>query len=293
MDLDGDAVPATTETPAAAEDLAVATAPETPSQPAAPAETVEAPLAGLDAPAGAAAPDQPGLLLAEVAPAPADLPGPPPLTPEEEALLREIAEDGPGTALPSGLVPEAAPEAPSEPPVAGEAPPEDQILQPGGESSTLPTVPALSGDAEGVTTGRLPRIGDAAVDPAAAAKDAADDRPLAAFARPFDNPEAKPAFAIVLMDDGDEAIDRAALAALPFPVSFALDPAHPKAADHAAIYRAAGQEVVLLASGLPKGAVAADVEVAMEAMARALPETVAVMELPETAFQGDRPLAAR
>ena len=227
-----------------------------------------------------------------MAPAPADLPGPPPLTPEEEALLREIAEDGPGTALPSGLVPEAAPEAPSEPPVAGEAPPEDQILQPGGESSTLPTVPALSGDAEGVTTGRLPRIGDAAVDPAAAAKDAADDRPLAAFARPFDNPEAKPAFAIVLMDDGDEAIDRAALAALPFPVSFALDPAHPKAADHAAIYRAAGQEVVLLASGLPKGAVAADVEVAMEAMARALPETVAVMELPETAFQGDRPLAA-
>ena len=46
----------------------------------------------------------------------------------------------------------------------------------------------------------------AAVDPAAAAKDAADDRPLAAFARPFDNPEAKPAFAIVLMDDGDDQV---------------------------------------------------------------------------------------
>ena len=79
-------------------------------------------------------PTSPACCRPRSAPAPADLPDLPPLTPEEEALLREIAEDGPGTALPSGLVPEAAPEAPSEPPVAGEAPPEDQILQPGGHS---------------------------------------------------------------------------------------------------------------------------------------------------------------
>ncbi len=83
----------------------------------------------------------------------------------------------------------------------------------------------------------------------------------------------------MLIDDGSDSLDRQALAALPFAVSFALDPTNPKAAEHAAIYRAAGQEVVMLATALPAGAQAADVEVALAAMAQALPESVAVMDL--------------
>ncbi len=75
-------------------------------------------------------------------------------------------------------------------------------------------------------------------------------------------------------------------------MTFAIDPLLPEAMAHAAIYRAAGQEVVMLASGLPKGAAATDVEQAFQIMDQALPEAVAVMDLPEPAFQADRPLAS-
>ncbi len=318
--LVGDVAPQPAETPAAAPDLAGTAAPEAPSAPEGGVTAADAPATDLAAPASPAEPGQPGVPMAEAAPVVVDLPGPPPLTPDEEALLRQIAEEGPGTAVPvPETAPETAPEAPlpdnaatNEPapeiaadtpaqpdpaPMPADAPEtgplaegaELPVIQPEEGQSTLPPAPALTGNADGVTTDRLPRIGEAAAEPAVVAS--ADDRPLALFAQAFDNPDAKPTFAIVLIDTGEDSLDRAALAALPFPVSFALDPTQPKAPEHAAIYRAAGQEVVMLATALPKGAAASDVEVALEAMARALPEAVAVMDTPDRSFQGDRPLA--
>jgi polysaccharide deacetylase 2 family uncharacterized protein YibQ len=62
------------------------------------------------------------------------------------------------------------------------------------------------------------------------------------------------------------------------------------AAGAAATYRAAGQEVVMLAA-LPAGAVAQDVEVTLASLAQALPETVAVMDPGAGGFQDDRMLA--
>ena len=295
-ELAGDDAPGPAETPAAAPGVEAAAAPEAPAAPDAGGATVVAPETPADVAPQTGGPAQPAAPVAEAPPAPAESPGLPPLTPEEEEALARIAADGPGSALPSG---EAAPEAGAAP----EAPVEDsaedssvltereddKVLRTGEAESTLPSTPALADTGEGVTTGRLPRIGDAAEVPADEA--AADDRPIAVFARPFDNPENKPAFAIVLIDEGDAALDRAALATLPFPVTFALDPTDPKVADHAAIYRGAGQEVAMLATGLPAGAQAADVEVALSAMSSALPEAVAVMDLPSRAFQADRPLA--
>ena len=295
-ELAGDEAPGPAETPAAAPGVEAAAAPEAPAAPEAGAAAVAAPETLADAVPPTGGPAQPEAPLAEASPAPAEPAGLPPLTPEEEDMLARIAADGPGSALPSG---EAAPEAEVAPETASQAPAEDssvltereddKVLRTGEVESTLPSTPALADAGEGVTTGRLPRIGDAAAVPADEA--AADDRPIAVFARPFDNPENKPAFAIVLIDEGDAALDRAALAALPFPVTFALDPTDPKAAGHAAIYRGAGQEVAMLATGLPAGAQAADVEVALSAMSSALPEAVAVMDLPTRAFQADRPLA--
>ncbi|WP_225030501.1 divergent polysaccharide deacetylase family protein, partial [Xinfangfangia pollutisoli] len=169
-------------------------------------------------------------------------------------------------------------------------------------------ISALPGAGESaVVEDRLPRIGadpapapepgpepgpepsgDGAADPAAAP---ADDRPLARNARPFENPAEKPLFTVILIDNGDPALDRAALADLPFPVSFALDPLSPEAAAQAQIYRDAGQEVLMLATGLPQGAQASDVEVAFQAMFQALPQAVAVMAPQQGGFQGDRPTA--
>lgn len=338
--------PAAPAAPAAAPEIAVPAAPDAPdlpgdtARPEPPAVPGEAPppaaLAGAPRPEGPAGED---------IPMPAEGPAPPPLTPEEEAMLADLfagegapaegefvivpadpapaddpaapAESGPGPD--QGVVADPAPDSVAEDPAAedpaadGPAPAEPEPgagadpapadpaasepapgeparrITAGGEGSTLPATPSLGGKDTGVEIGRLPRIGDAA-DPAV--PEAAGAPPRVAYARSFENPAGRPLFAVILMDDGAQDLDRAALAGLPFPVSFALDPQSPRAAEHAAIYRAAGQEVIMLATGLPEGAAASDVGVAFDAMARALPEAVAVMDLPARAFQADRPLAS-
>lgn len=101
--------------------------------------------------------------------------------------------------------------------------------------------------------------------------------PLDLFARPFDNPDAKPLFSLLLIDDGAPDIDRETLAALPFPVTFVIDPLVAGASEAAAIYRKAGQEVMIHTGSIPKGATAADLEQSYQALDMALPEAVAVL----------------
>jgi uncharacterized protein len=208
----------------------------------------------------------------------------------EEPPAAEVAEADPAPASPEPA-PEAEvlpePEIANLPEPAPEAEPE--------QSPTFIPAPSLAEKAEGVVVDRLPRIGDevatAEADPALEAP--AEDRPpIAAFAAPFDNPDAKPVMAIVLIDTGAEDLDRAGLAALPFPVSFALDPLDPATPARARTYRDGGKEVVMLATGLADGAQASDVEVSFQSMAQGLPQAVAVMDLPGGAFQSRRTLAS-
>jgi uncharacterized protein len=173
--------------------------------------------------------------------------------------------------------------------------PEDGGLEP--SDSTFEPSPGLGDKTEGVIVGRLPRIGDAPVEEAPALDAAetvpeADTRPIVQFAATFENLEAKPLLALVLIDPGTADLDRTGLATLPFPVSFALDPLDPATPERAAIYRAAGREVVMLATGIAEGAQASDIEVAFQSMAQGLPEAVAVMDLAEPLFQDRRPLAS-
>jgi len=162
-----------------------------------------------------------------------------------------------------------------------------------GNGSSLKPAPGLIRSGEGLIIGRgkpaEPAATDPTTDPAAAP---VDPRPIAQYAASFENPAAKPPLAIVLIDPGTPDLDRAGLAALPFPVSFALDPLDPATPDHAAIYRAAGKEVVMLVTGIAEGAEAADVEVAFQSMEQGLPEAVAVMDLAKPAFQNNRALAS-
>ena len=97
----------------------------------------------------------------------------------------------------------------------------------------------------------------------------------------------------MLLDSGAADLDRAQLAALPFAVSFVIDPLMPDAAAAAAIYRGAGQEVLMLATGIPAGATPADLEQTFQAHANVLPEAVAVLDLVDGGFQNDRPLATQ
>ena len=176
-------------------------------------------------------------------------------------------------------------------------------------SATLPPTPGLDSKVDGVTIGRLPKIGDAPVaseaeslpapaanpdgSPAVVIDGDADLPPLVKYARTFENPDAKPVFSIILIDTGGADLDRASLAAMPFPVTFALDPLAATAAEASAIYRAAGQEVIMVATGIPAGATASDLEVTFAAHATALPEAVAVIDTEFGAFQADRPLATQ
>lgn len=148
---------------------------------------------------------------------------------------------------------------------------------------------------------RLPRIiGPAAepepqapaTDPVLVEAEGLDDRPaIDRFARTFENPAGKPLFAIVLIDRGEPSLDRRSLAAMPFPVTFLLDPSLPESALAASIYREGGQEVAMLATGLPLGATASDLEVTFAAYGEVLPEAVAIADLEEGGFQGNREVA--
>lgn len=208
----------------------------------------------------------------EAVPETADGPPPPPLTPEEEALLQPApaptAEPAPALIVPD------------EPPVAGQ-----------GSLAPDPGLPMAGAEAE---TGRLPQIGTepaATAEPAPVAEAATDTRPLVQFARPYTREAGKPLFSILMVDPGGPDVDRTTLAALPFPVTFVIDPMAPDAATAEAIYRAAGQEVVMAATGIPEGATAADLEQTFQAHAAALPQAVAVIDLPEGGFGENRPLA--
>jgi hypothetical protein len=115
------------------------------------------------------------------------------------------------------------------------------------------------------------------------------DRPaLEAFAAPFDAAETRPLIAVILIDEPDDRLDIETLTRFSFPVAFAIDPSRPDAAERAAIYRAAGFEVLMLASVIPEGATASDTEVALSVARDRVPEAIALMDTPDSRVQSDR-----
>ncbi len=273
----------------------------------APAPAPEAPAEPAPEPAAEPAP--------EAAPEPAPEPLPEVAEAEMPTVEPPVSDDGmiapplddsatarlPGTAAPSmpGSRPATLPGTAGDTGDAAVPEPEVAVLpEATGDGPAFVPAPGATDAADGVVVNRLPRIGDAPAEdaaeatPAADAATPADTRPIAVYAASFENPDAKPVLAIVLVDIGSVDLDRAGLAALPFPVTFALDPMDPATLERAAVYRAAGKEVVMLATGIADGSQASDIEVAFQSMEQGLPEAVAVMDLPVAAFQDRRPLAS-
>jgi polysaccharide deacetylase 2 family uncharacterized protein YibQ len=118
------------------------------------------------------------------------------------------------------------------------------------------------------------------------------DSPLVRFAAPVEVASDVPRMAIVLIDDGSGPLGPSGLEAFPFPVSFAISPNHPDAAAAARGYRDLGFEVLVLGD-MPDGAQAADVEVAMEGLMRAVPDVVAVLEDPAGDLQENRQVSGQ
>lgn len=197
-----------------------------------------------------------------VAPDPVAPPSPPRKLPEISATPDAPTED-----------------APTDTPTDGEA--ESRFDQ------ARVTVPKMQNRAPNVRTNRLPSIGGdtAQQAPQEASEAEPDQGALTLYSMPFENPDAKPMYSLVLIDDPEHPVSSEMLAHLPFAVSFAIDALRDDATEVAAKYRAAGFEVVML-TNLPFGATAADVEVAFEAYSHAIPEAVAVLDLGANGFLG-------
>lgn len=297
------AVPQPAEPPAPAPLTAAA---ETPGLPDAPATTEALPaLSSLDA--ALTAPSADALPKAAQAPAPDPVGA-------SDALL--VPSQGAGLTEPSRLpqiagaedpglaqapVPVVVPPVPDDSQPKAAAPLAPRVITPDrpslapdkGIASTLPTT--LAPSVPGVATNALPHVGDTPKADAAAGAttDAApsDPAPFVKYSRKFVGEGSKPLFAILLHDVGGAGMSRTDLANLPFPVTFVIDPLATDAKEAEAVYRAAGQEVLMLANGLPAGATAGDVAQTFQTLANILPEAVGVIDMETLGFQDNRALA--
>ena len=120
---------------------------------------------------------------------------------------------------------------------------------------------------------------DVAQMPDLAPAEAEDTRaPLEAYATPYEGQFDRPLMSLILLDTG--ALDGAprAVNEVPFPVTVVIDATRPDSAERMSAYRAAGVEVAATMQ-LPSGALAADIEVALEATFKTLPQTVALIDM--------------
>ncbi len=97
--------------------------------------------------------------------------------------------------------------------------------------------------------------------------------------------------ALVLVVTPDSP-DPAGLAGFPVPLTLGIDATLPNATAFGAATRDAGLEVAMM-TPLPDGAAPSDVEVAFQAFLSALPEAVAVLDMPDGRLQDSRPLTSQ
>lgn len=168
--------------------------------------------------------------------------------------------------------------------------------QSGTEIAAVTTAPSVRiGQRAGTLTDRgdveLPATQPAAQpsDDAGVTADDPDLPPIARFSAPFDNSGEKPLMSIVLLDP-EGSIGAEALANFPYPLTFAVNPNDPDAAEKMARHRAAGFEVLALMD-VPLTATAQDAETALEVGLGVLTEVVGVIEGLEEGVQGNRALS--
>ncbi len=147
-------------------------------------------------------------------------------------------------------------------------------------------VPEIEQFSPGEVADGLPRIGAEAVVPSTVVLEPA----LVRYAVPFTSDSDIPLMSLVLIDDG--SLDPAALTGFPVPLTIAIDPLTPGAGARMAELRGAGVEIVVL-TPVPAGATPADVEITFQAFLDAVPQAVAVMDLPEAVLQESRPRASQ
>ena len=183
----------------------------------------------------------------------------------------------------SDAEPAPEPETDAAPVAQAEAP---RVRPAPGEGSGLPRVIRLVGDDTATVAEAEPKddVAEAApVDPGAPA--------IERFRVPVDLGLGDAILSLVVLHEGGPP-DLGLVATLPRGLAFAVDAGTPEAETVARAYRAAGREVVMIPD-LPERARPQDVEQAMQANLRAVPEAVAVMDTTGGGFQSDREAVAQ
>ncbi|MCB1333065.1 MAG: divergent polysaccharide deacetylase family protein [Roseivivax sp.] len=124
----------------------------------------------------------------------------------------------------------------------------------------------------------------------AAGTEAVPQSPLEAFATPVEADTESPRMAVVLIHDGQGPVGPEALHGFPFPITVAVDPALPDAAQIMAAYRAEGIEVMALAD-LPAQTRGEDAVAAVQASLQRLPEVIGVLEGTQDGIHGSRAIS--
>lgn len=159
-------------------------------------------------------------------------------------------------------------------------------------AADVPTAPSAIAArvVEGVTVGRLPRIG---ATPTAEVE--VQPEPVATLPAYRRNaaltdlvPDARP-MGIVLIETPDA---EAGLLEAPFQATIAMDPYDPDAPRRAAAYRAAGHDIALRVMGVPEGANQQDIETIFQVWMQAFPNVVAMMDIPQDGLGRRRAVAA-
>ena len=113
--------------------------------------------------------------------------------------------------------------------------------------------------------------------------------PFEANSAPAKLVEGQPYMSIILIEE-EGSVGAEALADFPYPLTFAIDPTIPDAAERMAARRAAGFEVMVLAD-LPRFATAQDAETSLPVWLNTMPQAMGILEGVDTGVQGNRPLA--
>lgn len=179
-------------------------------------------------------------------------------SPERGAAPTPIGVDG----LPADIAPTAPTDAAG---VAQEPEPGPRL--PTVADVTEPSLPGVRATTPGSATAQAggPRLGA-----------------LARNAAGFEADDGRPLMSVLLIDAGDAGLDAEVLGTFSFPVTFAIDPTAPGAAERAARLRNAGFEVVVRLpegdAGLAPDAAPADVETALASYFDTLPQAVALFD---------------
>lgn len=214
---------------------------------------------------------------------------------EPEAPISPDLETAPEPTSPPDREPEVAVDVALEPPAPEEeadAPAvEDDVATAPVPDPALPPAPPMTFSPPVIVT---PGLGPptAADDPAPSdsAKASPSGPAIDAHAAPYTPGSDMPRLGIVLL--GTAGPPPLELEELSIPVAVALDPLSAETPLRMTALREIGVEVLAL-TPLPDGATPSDVEISFQAFLEAVPEAVAVMDVPEVMLQQNRPRAAQ